>query len=113
MHFFVQQLLKLDSILCATAPETRWHFINECLRGSKQSERQIYIENLHKSPTLQNLPDSQIQIQNPEFLTHLTQDVSIVLEKETIESNTIDYRYLEFTGLTETLRDIRTSTNQG
>ena len=64
--------------LCSTAPETRQHFISECV--FLKIESLDYIEKVLKDPALHYIHGSQVN--NPEFLTQLTLDVSAVLEIE-------------------------------
>ena len=60
--------------LCNTAPETRQHFVGEC--AFFKEERKIYIEKLETSPILsdQYIPS----LRNPEFLTQLTLDATVI-----------------------------------
>ena len=60
--------------LCNTAPETRQHFVGEC--AFFKEERKLYIEKLETSPILS---DQYIQsLRNPEFLTQLTLDATVI-----------------------------------
>ena len=60
--------------LCSSAPETRQHFIAECVFF--ESDRQSYISKLSTNSVLSEI---QIQrLQNPEFLTQLTLDDSVL-----------------------------------
>ena len=69
--------------LCSAAPETRQHFIGECVFF--ESERKTYIEKLLTSLVLSD--QHILQLQNPVFLTQLTLDISRIIDIERIDSD--------------------------
>ena len=69
--------------LCSVSPETRQHFISEC--SFLNPERSAFIEKLQENPALQHIPSSQFQ--NPELVTQLTLDASVVLDKEKVDKD--------------------------
>ena len=71
---FNQYAINPTCKLCNTAPETRQHFVGEC--AFFKEERKLYIEKLKTSPILS---DQYIQsLCNPEFLTQLTLDATVI-----------------------------------
>ena len=68
--------------LCSARPETRQHFIAECVVF--KDYRQDYIKKLADSGILS---DSCIrQLRDPEFLTQLTLDCSVCVDLKTLDS---------------------------
>ena len=59
------------------------HFISEC--SFLNPERSAFIEKLLENPALQHIPSSQFQ--NPELVTQLTLDASVVLDKEKVDKD--------------------------
>ena len=67
--------------LCQVAPETRQHFVGEC--AFFKDDRRIYIEKLS---TITSLSHHVLKLTDPDFLTRLTLDVSVILNIDKIDS---------------------------
>ena len=63
------------------APETQQHFVGEC--AFFKDDRRIYIEKLS---TITSLSHHILKLTDPDFLTQLTLDVSVILNIEKIDS---------------------------
>ena len=72
--------------LCGEAPETRQHFIPECL--SFDSERQDFVGKLQNNQIL--LDQVENCLLNPELLTQLVLDASAIARKETSREEILD-----------------------
>ena len=78
---FNQYTVKPTCKLCQVAPETRQHFVGEC--AFFKDDRRIYIEKLS---TIASLSHHILKLTDPDFLTQLTLDVSVILNIEKIDS---------------------------
>lgn len=78
---FNQYTVNPSCKLCSSAPETRQHFIGECVFFD--ADRKFYIGKLQLNPALSNVKISQFQ--DPEFLTQLTLDASALINFENID----------------------------
>ena len=72
----------LDCKLCSSAPETRQHFIVECVFFD--TDMKSYIGKLYLIPVLSNVQISRFQ--DPKFLTQLTLDASALINFENIDN---------------------------
>ena len=71
---FNQYAVKATCKLFQVAPETRQHFVGEC--AFFKDDRRIYIEKLS---TITSLSHHVLKLTDPDFLTQLTLDVSVIL----------------------------------
>ena len=78
---FNQYAVKPTCKLCQVAPETRQHFVGEC--AFFKDDRRIYIEKLS---TITSLSHHILKLTDPDFLTQLTLDVSVILNIEKNDS---------------------------
>ena len=67
--------------LCCRDPETRQYFLGEC--AFFETERSVYIEKLSTSQILSD--DHISRLNNPDFLTQLTLDVSRFIDIENFD----------------------------
>ena len=72
---FNQYAVNVTCKLCQSAPETRQHFIGECAEFKAESDS--YKEKLAKSQILSR--ELILQLENPEILTQLTLDASVII----------------------------------
>ena len=74
---FNQYTVDATCKLCLAAPETRQHFISEC--SAYTQEREVYVQKLRNKLVLPVNVCSDFQ--NPEFLTQLTLDCSVYVDR--------------------------------
>ena len=75
---FNQHTVDATCKLCLAAPETRQHFIAECLAFTP--EREVYTEKLLDSPALRVA--ESVDLKDPEVVTQLTLDVSVYVTND-------------------------------
>ena len=79
---FNQYTVNSSCKLCSVLPETRQHFIAKCV--FLEQDRKTYVEKLIASAILSD--ENILQLQDPEFLTQLTLDCSVISDIQVFDS---------------------------